>query len=562
MQFIRDVATDDRLTASTKQIKSLTIILRDEFGVQFRFYEATTGAPLNVGNGDEACSLAPAPALEGPMAVRLVADGGGTRVQLLAGVRYQLVLPFPDLDRPTMIAVGVLAGLARSPAECLQEQSRLGKWLRSVHDRLCAASQSAIRSRQRTGSDPEAASFVGLEALMGLERLLRNQRIDRDRRQNLRGVLQTAAEVLKARTVVYLSPDADEIMIEGEPLLSPWDCDVFTRFLVQDPAGAKTGYLINNRVQANSWGARFPQVVNLLAVPIPVKKTTNWIIVLNKKGGAEPSSDQYTGPRDRAGPSGSSVDSPEPVATGTIAFRRTDAALLLPMAALLGVHLRASRRHRRFKGLLVQLTRALATAIDARDSVVAGHSERVARIAVELGRELGLQEEELSDLYLAGLLHDIGTLGLPESILCKRGPLSPEERERVRQHATIGHNLLAEFRPIAHILPAVLHHRERHDGSGSPDGLKGDTIPFLARILAVADCYESLLSLHPDHPEPSVEHVEEILCQGADIRWDARVVAALSRCGDRIQAVRHRGSAEPRFDVLDSSLHHDDSRGE
>src|SRR5437763_12985778 len=107
-------------------------------------------------------------------------------------------------------------------------------------------------------------------------------------------------------------------------------------------------------------------------------------------------------------------------------FRRGDAALLTPFVALLDLHLRGSGRYQELKDLLVGLTRSLTAALDAKDSYTYGHSERVARIAVELSRELGLGDEELGDVYLAGLLHDVGKIGIQDPILCKKGPLTPE----------------------------------------------------------------------------------------------------------------------------------------
>src|SRR5262249_59049645 len=130
-------------------------------------------------------------------------------------------------------------------------------------------------------------------------------------------------------------------------------------------------------------------------------------------------------------------------------------------------------------------------ACDAKDSYTYGHSERVARIAVELGRELGLQEEELSDVFLAGLLHDIGKIGIRDAVLSKPGPLTPEEFEHVKQHVTIGYSILQNLRPIVHLLPGVRNHHERYDGEGDPDRLAGDALPLLATIPADAHAYES-----------------------------------------------------------------------
>ncbi len=135
-----------------------------------------------------------------------------------------------------------------------------------------------------------------------------------------------------------------------------------------------------------------------------------------------------------------------------------------------------------------------------------GHSDRTTRLALEIGRVLGLGQEELQGLRMGGLLHDIGKLALPPEILNKRGPLSPEEMEFVRQHVSVGAEILAPFPSYRSALPIVLQHHERFDGSGYPFGLKGSSIALGARILAVADVYDALTAERPyrgsfEHPE-------------------------------------------------------------
>src|SRR5207302_1764427 len=123
-----------------------------------------------------------------------------------------------------------------------------------------------------------------------------------------------------------------------------------------------------------------------------------------------------------------------------VPFRRTDAAFLTPFVGLLEMHGRTSNRYLDMKDLLVGLTRSLTSALDAKDSYTYGHSERVARIAVELGRELDLDEDEIGDIYLAGLLHDIGKIGVSDAILGKREKLTADEFEQIRQRG-VGESL-------------------------------------------------------------------------------------------------------------------------
>jgi HD-GYP domain-containing protein (c-di-GMP phosphodiesterase class II) len=215
------------------------------------------------------------------------------------------------------------------------------------------------------------------------------------------------------------------------------------------------------------------------------------------------------------------------------------------------------RTHARFRGvedLLAGLTRSLTAALDAKDPSTYGHSERVARVAVELGRELGLPADDLSDVYLAGLLHDVGKIGVSDSLLSKREPLTTQEAGQLEQHVTIGYDLLAELAPIRHLLPGVLYHHERWDGRGFPDGLAGEAIPRLARILAVADAYDALCTSRYGREAMPYRRAEEVLAEGAGVCWDPEVIAAFARARLRIHAIRQRGVGESLCVALEGAL--------
>ena len=137
---------------------------------------------------------------------------------------------------------------------------------------------------------------------------------------------------------------------------------------------------------------------------------------------------------------------------------------------------------------------SLAAAVDARDTYTAGHSRRVQEIAVAMGRELGLDVTELESVSFAALFHDVGKLGVPDSILLKNGPLDDEERRIVRRHAEEGERIIAHLGFLSNATPAIRHHHEHWDGRGYPDGLRGQEIPIGARILHVADAFDSMIS--------------------------------------------------------------------
>ena len=135
---------------------------------------------------------------------------------------------------------------------------------------------------------------------------------------------------------------------------------------------------------------------------------------------------------------------------------------------------------------------SLAQSIEARDPYTSGHCERLAEVSARLGEKLGLPEEDIKALRRAGIVHDIGKVVVPDSILLKPGPLSEDEIEMMRKHPVVGERICAPLRTFRLVLPIIRHHHERHDGSGYPDGLRGDEIPLTAAILQLADVYDAL----------------------------------------------------------------------
>ena len=140
---------------------------------------------------------------------------------------------------------------------------------------------------------------------------------------------------------------------------------------------------------------------------------------------------------------------------------------------------------------------SLALSIEAKDPYTEGHCDRLSKYSVALGEKLGLPQDLRVALRRGGLVHDIGKLSVPESILLKPGPLTPEERKIMEQHTVIGERICAPLRSFRHVLPIIRHHHEKQDGSGYPDGLKGENIPLTARILQITDIYDALTTDRP-----------------------------------------------------------------
>lgn len=176
-------------------------------------------------------------------------------------------------------------------------------------------------------------------------------------------------------------------------------------------------------------------------------------------------------------------------------------------------------------GHMLDVVTSLAGAIDAKDTYTRGHSQSVSRYAEALARAVNLPEGEVERIKLGAVLHDVGKIGIPESVLRKPTPLTDEEWEIMKQHPTIGvKKVLAPIESLRDLIPMVEHHHEHWDGSGYPYGLKGEQIPLGARIVAVADSFHALISDRPYRKGLSIDKAVEILKVGAGIQWDKNLV--------------------------------------
>lgn len=169
---------------------------------------------------------------------------------------------------------------------------------------------------------------------------------------------------------------------------------------------------------------------------------------------------------------------------------------------------------------------AFVEAIEVRDPYTQQHSSRVTDFAVGIGREMGCSDEQLDLLNFSGHLHDIGKLAVADSILLKPGPLTKEEFKEIKKHPVVGANIVGHLGLLTGEQKIILHHHERWNGKGYPDGLKGEEIPFLSRILAVADVYDAMASDRAYRKRLQEEVVLETIMQGAGIDFDRQVVEA------------------------------------
>lgn len=205
-------------------------------------------------------------------------------------------------------------------------------------------------------------------------------------------------------------------------------------------------------------------------------------------------------------------------------FDAAERRLLGIFASQVAASLDNARLYRALKDQNRQTIEALAEAIEARDAYTSGHSRQVTRYAVRLAEALGLPADRLELMTYAGLLHDVGKIGIRDHILLKPGALSDEEFAIMQRHPRIGVKIIERVRGLRDTLPIIESHHERIDGKGYPAGLCGDAIPLEARILAIADCFEAMTSDRPYRPAMETEQALQMLIRGRGTHWDAQMV--------------------------------------
>ncbi len=281
----------------------------------------------------------------------------------------------------------------------------------------------------------------------------------------------------------------------------------------------------------------YPGFRNCIALQVAKgQHVYGWIVAINKV------------------PSQNATPSVELDISKTIAesFGTFEAGLLSAAANIMSSHARNVELFQAQESLLTGIVRAIINAIDAKDPYTCGHSDRVALYAKRIAARLGESNEECERIYMAGLLHDVGKIGVPDLILAKPGALTTEEFAIVKKHPEIGHTILKHLKLLDYVLPGVLHHHEAVNGTGYPAGLAGEEIPLHGRILAVADAYDAMTSDRPYRPGMPSEKAESILRAEAGKTWDLDIVNVFLEClaNDEIQphtteSTRSTIAAEP-----------------
>jgi HD-GYP domain-containing protein (c-di-GMP phosphodiesterase class II) len=344
-------------------------------------------------------------------------------------------------------------------------------------------------------SNPDAGNACRDQAWDAVERFVRQAPVLSELGDLIGQALRAVRDGVQAN-VVYWSSAEEVHQIGDRTLANDW-CRNFTRQLLQETPGVEGQLLRSQLLSRCLSGAATPMPASAALVRVSRSKQT-WIGALRFQA-------------DRT-------------------FQPADLKVMTVIKQVLVHEQRRRRMMAKMSDTLFWLVHCLTATIDSQGSFWEGHSERVARMAVRVGQQMDLPSAVLSDLYFAGLLHDLGRARLDEKLLLKPGPLSPDEWAHVRQGPVLADSIMADVQPLQHLRSAVRNHHERFDGQGYPDRLIGRGIPLLARILGVADACDAMLSPRPHRPGMSPEEIDAALRAGAGAQWDPQVIDRLMAC--------------------------------
>ncbi len=311
-------------------------------------------------------------------------------------------------------------------------------------------------------------------------------------------------------------PERPRVWWHGEPLMSDIDTLGLAEWMTSSGANPS---LCNqpDKLPSSSRDAGVRQAI--AAVVGDAGAPLGWLIALNKCA-------------DSAG--ALAVDS-----FGVSAvFGSGEATLLESAASVLAAFASNVELLKEKETLLVEVVRTLVAAIEAKDPYTCGHSERVALYAQCLADQMGFNVDFTDDLYLSGLLHDVGKIGVPDAALKKTSGLTNSEFDLIKAHPDSGWAILCDLSALHYVLPGVLYHHERFDGLGYPDGLRGAAIPIEGRILSVADAYDAMTSDRPYRRGMPDKKAMQVLIDGAGTQWDPEVIQAFIQSQSRISRIR------------------------
>jgi HD-GYP domain-containing protein (c-di-GMP phosphodiesterase class II) len=357
----------------------------------------------------------------------------------------------------------VVAGAAsrefRHHADEADDLLRVVEWLLADEQ-----SSQVAQNELRNLSTNLASTYEELSLLYRVSRSMKVSQGTDEFVQNVCDELLDVMNISAAAAVVYGygSSTTDQVAVAGDLGMDGSDIKYLLTSRIAPSFGRELHATVDNQFAADETGPACEAVSNVIAIPLVVEgKLIGALMGLNRVEGD---------------------------------FDSVDLKLISSIAQQAEVFLANSRLYADMQDLLMGVLHALTATIDAKDRYTCGHSQRVALISKRLAEESGFSAGRIRQLYLAGLLHDIGKIGVSEAILCKEGKLTDEEYEEMQTHPVLGARILDGIRQLDDVVVGILYHHERPDGRGYPHGLRGDDVPFEGQIVGLADCFDAMTS--------------------------------------------------------------------
>jgi putative nucleotidyltransferase with HDIG domain len=395
----------------------------------------------------------------------------------------------------------------------------------AIVEKTGVAQSSAQLKRQL--ADISSHLLMTFEEITLLHRLTEHLSISKSVTEICSLCVNWLADVIPAKAVaIWLESISDSHAMGHRAdnhavLISHGDCPLaqedFAKFLERLGPRVASETIVLNRGATDCPTWFYPNVRELVSVPIREgNRAFGWLVAINHNGDGD-------------------------ITNSEAEFGTVEACLMASVATILGIHCGNITLYQEQSEFFASVVRALTSAIDAKDPYTCGHSDRVARLSVCLARQLGCANTELNTIYLSGLLHDIGKIGIDDNVLRKPGPLTPEEFDHIKTHPDLGCRILDGVKQLDKVMPIVRHHHEAWNGNGYPGRLKGDETPFLARIVAVADSIDAMSSDRPYRQGIPDDKLDAILRDGAGKQWDPQIVDAAFKVRDELRRI---GKAE------------------
>ncbi|MBC8356466.1 MAG: HD-GYP domain-containing protein [Planctomycetes bacterium] len=494
-------------------LADLQSALVETFGVKFQFWLHPDQWHRLADDGDSEYILSDG--VEDVQIDKLLTDSVNSTVPTtmeMAGATI-LAIPIPRASRKALVAVGTFEG---GDSEWLLKLANFfQRDVRSQSELTSLRHENQAFLRQVTND------FEELTFLRSMAELLEISELSFDFTAMAETVLPTLKPLLEADGLVLVAAQTESTgqgpgvsvglpeVWAGNRCVDPRTCQ---RLVERYRLPCEIQPVVKNNFSGTAEAEEFLGVESFIVVPI-VNGTDfiGWLLALNRNNERNMNTEEL------------------PWEVSYLEFGTHEATLMSSSAAILATHARNVELFREREELLVSMVRALVSAIEAKDEYTRGHSERVALYGKRVAEELGLGEDYCERLYLTGLLHDVGKIGVRDAVLRKPGPLTDEEFEEIKQHPDKGWAILQDLEPLTYVFPGVLHHHENYNGRGYPDGLAADNIPLDGRILAVADAFDAMTSDRPYRSGMPQEKAEAILKDGAGKQWDPEMIDAFFR---------------------------------